>query len=283
MLANLAHILSVQERRHILVFTLAALLLWLWLPDRMLHEHLPVNPKQVLRLMIILSAIQLVGHVVLRWLGPRMSLSLAGLVSGFVSSTATHAAMGAQARVNPTDSQACASAAVLSNVATALQAMLMISSITAASWVLYAPYLLSLSAAAVVCGVIAFTRINDVQVTSHESRFSMRQSLVFAALLTAISGVSAFIQHEWGQMAAWIASGLAAMVDVHVAIASIASQPVQTEASVTIPLLICLTINAGIKAVIAWVSAGASRFATEVSLYLVLMACAPWCVWLLKG
>lgn len=283
MLLNPAHTLSVQERRHILVFTLAVLLLWPWLPDRILHEHLPVNPRQVLRLMIILSAIQLVGHVVLRWLGPRMGLSLAGLVSGFVSSTATHAAMGVQARANPADGRAYASAAVLSNVATALQAMLMVSSITAASWALFAPYLLSLAAAAVVGGVIAFTRVNDVQTTSHESRFSMRQSLVFAALLTAISGVSAFIQHEWGQMAAWIASGLAAMVDVHVAIASIASQPVQTEASVTIPLLICLTINAAIKAVIAWVSAGASRFATEVSLYLVLMACAPWCVWLLKG
>jgi uncharacterized membrane protein (DUF4010 family) len=134
---------------------------------------------------------------------------------------------------------------------------------------------------AVLCGSVAFVRVPEVQPVADPRRFNLRHVLIFAALLTAISAVSAFVLHEWGQTAAWIATGLAAMVDVHVAIATIASQSPQAEASVTIPLLICLTINAMVKTVIVWVSAGPSRFAVEVSVYLVLIALAPWAVWLL--
>jgi uncharacterized membrane protein (DUF4010 family) len=260
---------------------LVAAVLWVSLPDQILHEHVPVNPRQVLKLVIILAAIQIMGHVVLRSLGPRLGLSLTGLVSGFVSSTATHAAMGAQARDNAAHSRAFASAAVLSNVATAVQAMLMVGSMAAALWAQFAPYLLAMAGMAVLCGSIAFVRVPDVQPVADPSRFSLRQVLIFAALLTAISAVSAFVLHEWGQTAAWMATGLAAMVDVHVAIATIASQAPQAEAGVTILLLICLTINAMVKTVIAWVSAGPSRFAVEVSAYLALIALAPWVVWLL--
>jgi uncharacterized membrane protein (DUF4010 family) len=160
-----------------------------------------------------------------------------------------------------------------------LQAMLMVSSIAAASWAQFAPYLLAMGAAAILCGIIAFARVQDVQPTTDQSRFSIRQPLIFAALLTVISGLSAFIQHEWGQTSAWIASALAAMVDVHVAVATIASQSLPSEATVAIPLLICLTINAFAKAVIAWVSAGRSRFAMDLSVYLALIAAAPWGVW----
>jgi uncharacterized membrane protein (DUF4010 family) len=271
--------MSSREWKQAMLFVLAVLMLWPWLPDRIWHEHLPVNPRQVIRLMVILATIQIVGHMVLRWFGPRLGLSVAGLVSGFVSSTATHAAMGAQAKSNPAHGKAYASAAVLSNVATALQAMLMVSSIAKASWVQFAPYLLAMAAMAMVCGMIAFARVQDVQPSADQSQFSIRQPLIFAMLLTVISGLSAFIQHEWGQTTAWIASGLAAMVDVHVAIATLATQSLLSDTAVTIPLLICMTINSLTKAVIAWLSAGHSRFAIDVSVYLALIAAAPWGVW----
>jgi uncharacterized membrane protein (DUF4010 family) len=279
MLQKPVRTLSSGEWQNIILVALAVLVLWPLFPDRILHAHLPINPRQVIRLVVILAVIQIVGHVVLRWFGPRLGLSFAGLVSGFVSSTATHAAMGAQAKSNPAHGKAYASAAVLSNVATALQAMLMVSSIATASWAQFAPYLLAMGVMAGVCGMIAMARMRDVQPSANQSRFSVRQPLIFAALLTLMSGLSAFIQHEWGQALAWVASGLAAMVDVHVAIATIASQSLPSDAAVTIPSLICLTINAFAKAVIAWVSAGRSRFAMDVSVYLALIAAAPWAVW----
>jgi uncharacterized membrane protein (DUF4010 family) len=283
MLQRPSRIFSSGERQQIILVALCATVLWPWAPDRILGEHFPVNPRQVIRLVVILAAIQIAGHVVLRWFGPRLGLSLAGLVSGFVSSTATHAAMGAQARTHPVHGKAYASAAVLSNVATALQAMLMVSSIATTTWASFAPYLLAMAAMAIVCGIVAFARVQDIHSSADESRFSIKQPLIFAGLLTLISALSAFIQHEWGQTTAWIVSGLAAFVDVHVAIASLASQSSRADADVTIPLLICLTINAFSKAVISWMAAGRSRFTMDISLYLALITGAPWCIWWLTN
>ncbi len=54
------------------------------------------NPYRLWSLVIVLMAVQAAGHFALRLAGPAMGLALSGLASGFISSTATIAAMGAR-------------------------------------------------------------------------------------------------------------------------------------------------------------------------------------------
>ena len=58
-------------------------------------------PRTLLGLVVLILLLQAAGHVALRLFGARAGIALSGLFSGFVSSTATVAAMGVRARSDP--------------------------------------------------------------------------------------------------------------------------------------------------------------------------------------
>src|SRR5262249_24758141 len=75
----------------------------------------------VWRLVVLVLLIGAGGHLATRLLGPRYGLPIAGLASGFVSSSATIGAMGARAARNPATLAAASAGAMLSTVATVIQ------------------------------------------------------------------------------------------------------------------------------------------------------------------
>ena len=90
-------------------------------------------PRTLLGLVVLILLLQAAGHVALRLFGARAGIALSGLFSGFVSSTATVAAMGVRARSDPAQRAACEAGAVLSTAATWLQAMLMLLAVAPAA------------------------------------------------------------------------------------------------------------------------------------------------------
>ncbi len=93
--------LSERELHDALLLCAGAAIVLPVLPDRAIDPWQALNPRQLWRLALIVMALNAAGHVALRALGPRRGLPLAGLAGGFVSSTATIAAMGARARSHP--------------------------------------------------------------------------------------------------------------------------------------------------------------------------------------
>ncbi len=272
-------VLSERELSDAIVLLSLALILLPLVPDHTIHDYFPINPYRVLRLVVAMSAIQATGHVMLRLFGSRVGVPLAGLMSGFVSSTATHAAMGARARANVANTSAYVSAAILSNVATAIQAVLVVTAISPLRVSLWLPYLATMGITAAVCGTIAFRRIRETESTQNSKAFSLWQACVFATLLTAVMALSTLAQKTWGEPALWLTAAFAAIVDVHVAIASLASQSASDEHASALALLVCLSINAIVKIVATFVAAGRSRFSIEVTLSMMVIALAPWLLW----
>ena len=80
-----------------LVFAVATLLIWPQLPDRYLGPLQSLNPHSIWLLVILVLALGASGHVATRVLGARFGLPIAGLASGFVSSTATIGTMAGRA------------------------------------------------------------------------------------------------------------------------------------------------------------------------------------------
>lgn len=256
-------------------------------PDRVLHEHLPINLHSVVRLVIVVSIIQAMGYFALRTMGNRMGVPLAGMVSGFVSSMATHAAMGARAREHPANSAAYASAAALSNVATALQAIFITATIAPSILAQWWPYLLSMATAALGCGIFFYRQITECEAQPKVRLFRLAYAVYFAALFGLVTAGCEFARTHWGEHARWAAAALSSIVDVHVAVASLASVEKSTAAQAAtpllVPLLICLSINASMKAIVALIAAGKSRFSAEISASLLLISATPWCLWLFIG
>ena len=94
-------ILTGAEITDALVFAVATLVIWPQLPDRYLGPFQALNPHSIWFLVILVMALGACGHVATRALGARFGLPIAGLASGFVSSTATIGAMAGQAAKDP--------------------------------------------------------------------------------------------------------------------------------------------------------------------------------------
>jgi len=90
-----------RELRELLIFLLVALVGLPIAPDRAMGPYGAVNPQALARLLVVLLAITGAGYVAQRLVNPRLGLAVNGLVSGFVSSSATIAAMSLRARDRP--------------------------------------------------------------------------------------------------------------------------------------------------------------------------------------
>lgn len=111
-------VLTEREVNDALILAGATLVVLPLLPDRPMGPEGGLNPHTIWVVVIFIMAIGAAGHVAVRVLGARFGLPIAGLASGFVSSTAT---IGARATKAPDVLAAAVSGAVLSSVATIVQ------------------------------------------------------------------------------------------------------------------------------------------------------------------
>ena len=275
--------LSEQEYRDALLLSGSALIVLPLAPSVPLAWLGGLNPHRVWLLVVLLMGVQSAGHIALRALGPRLGLPLSGLAAGFVSSTATVAAMGARAREQPELHRACVAGAWWSTVATSLQLALV-------AWMLHPPLLATLwptlagaFVTALVLGAAAtWWSKAPTQAPNADSRaFSLWQSLGLAALLSALTVIVAWAQRAYGASALYGATALAGLADVHSAAAaaiSVLAQGNSDAATVTLAVLLAFLTNTVSKIVVAFV-AGGVRYGWVVSLGLLVVgvgACLPW-------
>ncbi|HLH08607.1 MAG TPA: DUF4010 domain-containing protein [Terriglobales bacterium] len=114
-------VISESELTDALIFAAATLVVLPLMPDRFLGPFGAINPRTIWKVVLLVMSISAGGYVAVRMLGPRFGLPVAGLASGFVSSTATIGAMGTHAVREPNLARSAVAGAVLSTVATILQ------------------------------------------------------------------------------------------------------------------------------------------------------------------
>jgi uncharacterized membrane protein (DUF4010 family) len=94
-------VLTEEEIRDLLIFAGATLVVLPLLPDHPIGPYDALNLRTVWLVVILVMAVSALGYVAVRLVGPRFGLPLAGLASGFVSSSATIGAMGTRAEKEP--------------------------------------------------------------------------------------------------------------------------------------------------------------------------------------
>ena len=94
-------VLTESEVNDALIFAGATLVVLPLLPNQALGPYDALNPRSIWIVVILVMAISAAGYVLVRMLGARFGLPIAGLASGFISSTATIGAMGARVQKSP--------------------------------------------------------------------------------------------------------------------------------------------------------------------------------------
>ena len=145
-------VLSRAEVNDMLVFAAATLVVLPQLPNRYIGPLEALNPRSLWLLVILVLAIGGLGHIATRALGARFGLPLAGLASGFASSTAAIVSMGGFAAKHPPLFGPAVAAAALSTVATFVQMALVLTAVSRPTLGALAPGLVAGGCAAAVFG-----------------------------------------------------------------------------------------------------------------------------------
>ncbi len=220
-------VLSEGELGHALFLAAAVLMVLPLLPNRPEAWLAGLNPHALWLLAVLVMLVQGVGHVAVRWLGHSRGLALVGLAGGFVSSTATIAAMAQRAHDTPDLFSVCLGAAQLSNLATVLELAAIVAILAPPLLALLAPALLFYGAGATLAALWALgwkipQSGADAKTLSTERPYDARGALFFALVLS----VMLLLAHQaigWlGARGTVVGLGLAGIADAHAASATAA-------------------------------------------------------------
>lgn len=276
-------VLGEQELRDALLLAASALVVLPLAPDRELSWLGGINLRVVWQLVVLIMAVQALGHVALRLFGARLGLPLSGLVAGFVSSTATIATMGARVARHPELRMACVAGAWFSTVSTALQVMLIAGLLYPAGLHLIAPAMGSALLMSLLLGLAAYRRspVPPDEAPTQGRAFSLRQSILLALLFTGIAAVVAWLQQGVGTLATLAATALAGFADAHSSAAAVMGLAARGEVepfTMLTAVLLAFSTNNASKIVAAYVTGGV-RYGSIVGAGLVLVALAAWACW----
>ncbi|MFT7724475.1 MAG: MgtC/SapB family protein [Roseateles sp.] len=288
-------VLREEELHDGLLLGALALVVLPLMPQQPLPWLAGMKANSLLGLMLLLLALQAVGHVALRAAGPQAGLALSGLLSGLVSSTATIAALGARARREPGIALACAAGAVLSTCATWLLAQAMLFAMAPDAALALLPISLLGVALCGSLGLLLARRSRRTEqagaaaagASDRRGPLRLREALLLALILSAVAVAVSWARAHFGDGGLYGAVALAAFADVHAPIASLAG--LQAAGSIGIHqalfgLLLAFACNSGTRALTA-VAAGGWRFARFVipALGLPLLLGGGWVAWLASG
>jgi len=239
-------------------------------PDRPLWGE-SLNPHVLVKLLIVLLAVQSLAHLSRRLMEARQAVALSAVASGFVSSTATIATFGLAVREGHMPVRLLAGGGLLSCVATLLQLLLVAAAVRPA-WLgpLWLPCL-SGAVLALVWGAwlvrgggavgpetpLASPRIEAVGHPAAERMFNLKGAAAVAVLLVAVQTLVTGMQAWLGQGGLLAGVLLASLADLHAAAAAVflSSLP-DTAPTWAAPLPLALLVHAASKTVTAGLTGG---------------------------
>ena len=280
--------LTEQEVHDALLFAGAALVILPLAPNERIGPYGVFNPFAIWRLVVIVMAIGGAGYAAVRLLGARVGLPLSGLAAGFVSSSATIAAMGARARETPALRTPAVAAAVLSTVATVVQMVIVVGATDRRTLEQLWPAMAFAGVAAVGYGAIfALRALRDAAADAHEPggrAFDLKTAVLFASTVTAVLFLSAALGDWLGNRGVLLSAAVAGFADTHaaaIAVAGLAAGGRVEPADAVVPILAAFTTNSVTKMVLSAASGG-RRFAAEVWPGVIVTAALAWAGWALS-
>ena len=250
------------------------------LPDRQMGPYGVLNPAKIWLLVVAVTGIGWVGYIAVRSLGAQRGLLITGFAGGFVSATATTAALGRRARIDPALRTDAGAGALLASGATFVQ-LAMVTAV--ANRQVFGRLLPALAVGAGVIFVEAAViyrldrraggaeeAATDSEVTGSRP-FALKPALALAVVLTVVLLVARWGSDVAGSSGTLIATGLAGLADVHAAVLTVATLAATSGLSMHTTLLaagLALLTNTVVKVVLAF-GVGGRAFGTRFVTLLV--------------
>lgn len=274
-----------RELRSGLVLLGAGLLLLPWVPDVGRGPYGAVNPQVIARVALAVLGISVGGHLAERMLGARYGLLVSGFVAGFVSSSATIAAMGLRAKADPRGRNRAVAGGLASSIATVVFFAALVGSVDPRLLVpLSLP--LGLAAGAAVGGTLLFARADAAVASDARASEPAPRSptpiwvpaLLIGGASTLLSVIGAALGAGLGSESVVVVSAVAGLVDAHATSASVAglhrAEQLGRDAAL-LSVVVALSSNTVTKVVMASLSRDLA-YTLRLSAGVVAIALAAW-------
>ncbi len=275
-------IISEAELHDALLLAALALVVVPLIPQQPLEWLGGLQPRSLALIALLILLVQAIGHIALRALGSRSGLLISGFFSGFVSSTATIASMGARRRADPALGTDCAAGAILSTAATWMQALVMLLPLAPQTVRALLP-----AAAAGILVAVVLALLRDWRtsapgaVAQHDPAarvLRVREAAAVALLLTLVTLGVSWAQREFGDRGLLLGTALAGLADAQSGIATLGALARTGMIGIdmaALGVLVGITSNSVVRSLVAF-AAGGRRFGTRVTTSLVLSTGAAW-------
>jgi uncharacterized membrane protein (DUF4010 family) len=212
-----------QELKDALILAAAALVVMPLLSDQAMDPWGVLQPTTLWRIVVLVMAVGMLGHVAQRALGGRWGMPLAAFFSGFVSSTAVVVNSGQRVRTGHSDALPAAACALLANLAslTLFAGVLGAASPTLLMAMCWPLVLAGLGLLLVVLSALSRIEGDGVK-TETGHAFKLTHAMGMASMIALMSLLAAWLQHVFGDVGVLVAALCVAWVEVHAAAASIA-------------------------------------------------------------
>jgi uncharacterized membrane protein (DUF4010 family) len=263
-LHQLAEKIREAEMIAILKFGIVSVIVLPLLPNRAFGPFNVVNPRVVWWMVVLISAISMLGYVLMRFLGARQGIAVTGFLGGLASSTAATAGLSQKAQ------EAAATLARYFALGIIIASTVMYFRVLFLAAVVAPGMVRDLSLPLIVPGllgaVISFVlwRRKEGEADAQlevKNPMELGQAIKFALLFAVVLFAARAAHHYFGSAGAYIASGLAGLTDVDaitVSMARLARDGVMAPSTAGASILLACASNTLVKAGIAYVTGGAA-------------------------
>ncbi len=216
-------LISDQELQDTLILAAAALVVMPLLSDQAIDPWGMLQPTQLWRIVVLVMAVGMMGHMAQRALGGRWGLPLAAFFSGFVSSTAVVASTGQRVRAGQSQALPAAACALLANLASLVLFSAVVGTASPALLVAMRWPLVLAGVGLILVLLPAVHRIErdgDKVQTGHA--FKLTHAVAMASIMALMTLLAAWLQHVFGNLGVLVAALCVAWVEVHAAAVGIA-------------------------------------------------------------
>jgi uncharacterized membrane protein (DUF4010 family) len=217
-LHRLARAVSQDEILAILKFGVVALIVLPLLPNRGLGPYQAVNPRDVGFMVVLLTAVSLVGYLLVRFIGEGKGFALAGLLGGLASSTAVALSFSRKARETPDLARPLAAGIVVASTVLYARGALVLMVLDAPLGRHLLPRLAALFVMGLALSLLLLRRAAAPReagpALSLGNPVELGHAVVLAALFGVVLLVARAAQAELGTAGLWTVGAVGGLVDV---------------------------------------------------------------------
>lgn len=255
-------LISEQELEDALILFAAALIVLPLLPHEALDPWGALQPFGIWKVVVVIMCTGMTGHLAIRLTGLKWGLPIAGLLSGFISSTAVIMDLGHKAKKDPELTTIACASALLSTLASLILFALVLGASSIELLTSVALPMLFGGISLLTMAALLFRRQtlpSDFTLTRTEEAFQLKHVFIIVFSISCVSLVSAWIGSLYGQTGTLISAVIIGFAEIHAAAFSISHL---AHANTEIPELArwgvigILAASVVSKSVLSWVAGG---------------------------